>query len=93
MATKLTLSLNSSQQPENLSETLAHWRGDGRNHLLIPDLTYNTAGNHADNDELKYGRAMLAQSFVNLTKFRPNYDLVLPPLNQVFALLLYYNIQ
>merc|ERR1719154_319085 len=76
--------LSSSQQPENLSETLAHWRGDGRNHLLIPDLTYNLAGNPGDSDieELEYGRAILAQRFVNLTKFRPNYDLVLPPLNQ-----------
>jgi len=66
---------------ESLPDRLTHWRGDGRNHLLIPDPGVRVVPSPGSRD-LFYGRAMLAQSFGNLTTFRPNFDLVLPPLNQ-----------
>lgn len=59
---------------------LPFWGGDGRNHLLINlsrrDLSAGAGNAFAGQDT---GRAMLVQSGYGATQFRPDFDLVVPP--------------
>ncbi|XP_013380983.1 exostosin-like 3 [Lingula anatina] len=56
---------------------LPHWKGDGRNHILLNLAMTNT---HRDIFQgVNTGRAMLAQSSFTANQFRPGFDIVLPP--------------
>lgn len=61
-------------EPGTQMDTLPHWAGDGRNHLLL-------APDHALLIGQSTGRAMLVTSDAVLGQFRPRFDLVLPKLS------------
>ncbi|GAB1610670.1 exostosin-like 3 [Argonauta hians] len=56
---------------------LPHWRGDGRNHILLslskrlPDLELLS--------NVNTGRAMLVNTFFTAASFRPDFNLIIPP--------------
>ena len=57
--------------------SLPHWRGDGRNHLII-----NLARNYQNRDmfdTVDTGRAMLVQSAFTEFQYRSKFDLIIPP--------------
>ena len=65
--------------PESL-ETLDHWAGDGRNHLVI--LSDKTAP-----DQYFANKAVIVSSVARTGVYRPGYDLTIPPLatNTVYS--------
>lgn len=58
-------------------ERLPFWGGDGRNHILIY-LTKNMYNKPNFDQNINFGRAILAQSFWNENNFRPGHDILLP---------------
>nr|CAB3244016.1 exostosin-like 3 [Phallusia mammillata] len=62
----------------NWLQSLSHWHGDGRNHILLSLTRRSTAQNPLLGVDT--GRAMIAQSNFAPTQFRPGFDLVIPTL-------------
>lgn len=62
---------------ENYLKNLAHWNGDGRNHILL-NLARNT--NVTDMfSGVNTGRAILVQSHFSAMQFREGFDIISPP--------------
>ena len=62
------------QWDENAFKSLAHWRGDGRNHLLVDVTNSTTTDNFPDN----VGRAIVARH--SNPRHRRGFDVVAPPI-------------
>lgn len=58
-------------------ESLPFWGGDGRNHILFY-LSKNVYNKPNFDQNINFGRAILAQSFWNENNFRPGHDIILP---------------
>ena len=59
-------------------DSLSHWRGDGRNHVVINTATSGV--NPILSSSPKTGRALIAQPSFQRALYRPSFDLVLPEL-------------
>lgn len=58
-------------------ENLPFWGGDGRNHILFY-LSKNIYNKPSFDQNINFGRAILAQSFWNENNFRAGHDILLP---------------
>ena len=63
---------------EKYLQSLTHWNGDGRNHVLLnfgldPNRTNMFSG-------VNTGRSILVQSHFSASQFRPGFDIIAPPL-------------
>lgn len=66
-----------SKVVENFLQELPHWNGDGRNHILLS--LAETSGSTDAFYGINTGRALIAQSTFLDTKFRENFDILIPP--------------
>jgi alpha-1,4-N-acetylglucosaminyltransferase EXTL3 len=73
------------RSPNNFEEDLKHWRGEGKNHLLVNAATFK---DHVDDvngsQKIQTGNALVAGSEVfnsQSQKFRRKFDLSLPSFN------------
>ncbi|XP_070534732.1 exostosin-like 3 [Ptychodera flava] len=63
---------------ESKLQTLPHWRGDGRNHIIL-NLANNALVQH-HLDAVNTGRALIVQSNFQNLEFRPEFDIIAPVL-------------
>ena len=71
-------SATDNQLIESNLHSLPHWNGDGRNHILL-----NLGRTFYSKDifeGINTGKSMIVQSHFTFSQFRPNFDLVSPPL-------------
>lgn len=80
LSTAETASSNSPVDMEKLYK-LPHWGGDGRNHVLL-NLARRDLNSARTNPLLEQNtmRAIVVQSSFERLQFRPNYDLIVPPI-------------
>lgn len=64
---------------ERFLHSLAHWQGDGRNHLLVNLGTENVCNSPNLFEGVDTGRAMLVQTSFTSHQFRVGFDIVVPP--------------
>lgn len=63
---------------EKYLQSLTHWNGDGRNHVL---LNFGLDPNRTSMfDGVNTGRSILVQSYFTSVHFRPGFDIIAPPL-------------
>ncbi|XP_050542676.1 exostosin-3 isoform X2 [Daktulosphaira vitifoliae] len=66
-----------SEITNNQLKNLSFWGGDGRNHILIY-LTKKIFEPPKYDENINFGRSIIAQSFWNKTNFRLGHDILLP---------------
>jgi alpha-1,4-N-acetylglucosaminyltransferase EXTL3 len=87
----LFVALVDFRSPNNFEADLQHWKGDGRNHLLVDVSTFSEVTPRQTDDvigqkpsgKIRTGKALVAGSevFSQSQKFRRKFDLSLPSFN------------
>ncbi len=80
----LFVALVDFQSPNNFEEDLHHWRGDGRNHLLVDAANFGDVEDVNAGQKVQTGKALVAGSEVFNSQsqtFRRKFDLSLPLFN------------